>query len=153
MWKNRLNNQKFIVGRKTDESVANKTFKFKLPFDDFIGLQFLNKDIGFTGEYRANDITSQDQLIWAYYNENNSTIGCSKLGIEANFQTLLGNYHPLRGKYGFKILISGLSKTTDVTASQKISTIGYFTNDDMYGNTYAFYSPYVQQKIFDVSAF
>lgn len=147
------NNQKFIVGRKTDESVANKTFKFKLPFDDFIGLQFLNKDIGFTGEYRANDITSQDQLIWAYYNENNSTIGCSKLGIEANFQTLLGNYHPLRGKYGFKILISGLSKTTDVTASQKISTIGYFTNDDMYGNTYAFYSPYVQQKIFDVSAF
>ena len=32
------NNQKFILGRKTDGDTINTTFSFKLPFDDFIGL-------------------------------------------------------------------------------------------------------------------
>jgi hypothetical protein len=38
------NNQKFILGRKTDGETVNTTFSFKLPFDDFIGLQFINED-------------------------------------------------------------------------------------------------------------
>jgi hypothetical protein len=80
-------------------------------------------------------------------------MGCTKLGIEADFTTLLGKYHPSRGTYGLRIVVGGVNKTTTATESVYITEEYYFTNYDMYGNTYAFQVPYTQQKIIDVSHF
>ena len=154
-------NQKFILGRRTDESVANQTFHFKLPFDDFIGLRHLNRNEDtLSGRYWANYPSYAEEqqdilkiLVWEWNNDGSSTIGNTRLGIEADWQTLLGHYQPLRGTYGFRIVIKGVSSATEESAAQTIEKTEYFTNRDMYGNTYAFFTPYTQQKVIDITDF
>lgn len=150
-------NQKFILGRKTDEAVANQTFNFKLPFEDFIALKYLNKDeVSPSGAYWANYptfYTEDKNPVWHWENTGGSTIGNTRLGIEADWQTMLGMYQPLRGTYGFRVVIKGVTSSSEVNASTEIEREEYFTNRDMYGNTYAFYSPYTQQKVFDITEF
>lgn len=152
-------NPKFILGRKEDLE-QNKTFSFKLPFDDFIGLLYLNENNNFSGAYWANyPKTTQKQYeqlttkIWSWENKEGSTIGNTRLGIEADWQTFLGEYYPLRGSYGFRIIVKGVTSSTEVTAATEIEREYYFTNADMYGNPYAYYSLYNQQKVLDVSEF
>lgn len=166
------NNQKFILGRKSDESVADQVFNLKLPFDDFIGLMHLSKnqeieEKGFWANYPVeSQETPTETLIWEWKNieysldeENNpgqkvlSTVGTTRLGIQADWQTLLGAYQPSRGHYGFRIVLKGVTSSSEAGASAEIVREGYFTNKDMYGNPYAFYAPYTQQKVFDTSEF
>lgn len=158
-----FDNQKFILGRRSDETIANQVFNFKMPFDDFIELRLLNSKDGnsiesIEGKYIANKPLSEnekDDLLW-YYNSAENGVSLSietKLGIQADFQTLLGNYTPISGKYGLRIVVTGLSMTTEEQESQDITAEYFFTNDDMYGNTYAYTIPYAQQKVFDVSQF
>ena len=80
-------------------------------------------------------------------------VGSTKLGIEFNVKALLGSYNLTQGKYGLKIFVVGQTKTTSGLSSVTTLSDALFTNDDMYGNTYAYLSPYVQQKIFDISNF
>ena len=159
-------NPKFILGRKADIE-NNQTFSFKLPFDDFIGLRYINEHDNFHGAYWANyptiatDPTTQNQLrydqlntkVWSWTNNGGSTIGCTRLGIEAEWQTFLGSYQPLRGVYGFRIIVKGVTASTEVTAATEIEREYYFTNNDMYGNPYAYQTPYAQQKVIDISDF
>lgn len=80
--------------------------------------------------------------------------GTTRLGIEADFQSLFTNYTMTGGKYGFKVIVTGESKTTDtIGESQIIVRQGEFTTDDMYGNPYLYVLPYTQQKLFDISEF
>ena len=150
-------NQKFILGRKTDDQVANQTFHFKLPFDDFIGLRHLNRNEAVNpGKYWANYPnyrTESKDPIWVWQNNGSSTIGNTRLGIEADWQTMLGHYQPLRGIYGFRVVITGVNSATEERASETIERTFYFTNRDMYGNTYAFFTPYTQQKVIDITEF
>lgn len=165
-------NQKFILGRKVDESVANQTFNFKLPFDDFIGLKHLNDEPLSGGQYWANypgfakenaptgridennnPIIENPTFVWKWENPGFSTIGNTRLGIQADWQVLLGHYQPLRGTYGFRIITKGTASTTDTSSETQVQQEDYFTNRDMYGNTYAFFVPYTQQKVIDVTKF
>jgi len=66
---------------------------------------------------------------------------------------MLGMYQPLRGTYGFRIITKGTTSATETDASVERVQEDYFTNRDMYGNTYAFYVPYSQQKVIDISEF
>lgn len=152
-------NQKFILGRKADAD-ENVTFAFKLPFDDFIGLKDLSKKQPIAGQYWANyPLTKENQAdflntpIWEWVNTEDSTIGNTRLGIEADWLSLLGEYYPLRGTYGFRIIIKGVAASNELSPSTEIEREEYFTNRDMYGNTYAFYTPYNQQKVIDISDF
>lgn len=152
-------NQKFILGRKADAD-ENVTFAFKLPFDDFIGLKDLSKKQPIAGQYWANyPLTKENQAdflntpIWEWVNTGDSTIGNTRLGIEADWLSLLGEYYPLRGTYGFRIIIKGVAASNELSPSTEIEREEYFTNRDMYGNTYAFYTPYNQQKVIDISDF
>lgn len=154
-------NPKFILGRKADVE-ENKTFAFKLPFDDFIGLQDLQGDVNSntSGAYWANwPETSEAQynllnaLVWHWEGNGDSTIGNTRIGIEANWQTFLGAYFPIRGSYGFRIIVKGTTASTEVSASTEIERSYYFTNVDMYGNPYAYQTPFAQQKVLDVSDF
>ena len=91
--------------------------------------------------------------VWSWTNTGASTIGNTRLGIEADWQTYLGMYQPLRGTYGFRIIIKGVTASTEASAQTEITKEEYFTNYDMYGNTYAYYTPYTQQKVIDISDF
>lgn len=152
-------NQKFILGRKADAD-ENVTFAFKLPFDDFIGLRDLTNKQQIAGKYWANyPLTKENQgdflntRIWNWENTGDSTIGNTRLGIEADWTSILGEYYPLRGTYGFRIVIKGIAASGELNPSTEIEREEYFTNRDMYGNTYAFYTPYNQQKVIDISDF
>mgnify|MGYP005607466111 CR=1 FL=1 len=119
-----------------------------MPFDDFIGLRHLNRNEAVNpGKYWANYPnyrTESKDPIWVWQNNGSSTIGNTRLGIEADWQTMLGHYQPLRGIYGFRIVITGVNSATEERASETIERTFYFTNRDMYGNTYAFFTPYTQ---------
>lgn len=159
-------NQKFILGRKSDEE-NNQLFSFKLPFDDFIGLERLTSEHeNISGAYHANlpsvlassdNTPSRENLlntpIWKWDNNNQATIGHTRLGIEAEWQVLLSQYLPTRGTYGFRVVLTGMSAATELNNSTAITRTYYFTNKDMYGNTYAFVTPYDQQKVIDITEF
>ena len=168
-------NPKYILGRRSDGDEDYK-FNLKLPFDDFIGLRRLSKEdhsdiIGEKG-YWANypeyyNIFNEDEVkeclskrqeildtpIWEWTNSGSSTIGTTRLGIEADWKVLLGKYAPIRGNYGFRIVVKGVSGSTEVDASTTKEETYFFTNRDMYGNVYSFITFYNQQKVIDISEF
>jgi hypothetical protein len=53
-------------------------------------------------------------------------------------------YQPLRGTFGFRIITKGISAATEEADATEVVQEDYFTNRDMYGNPYAFYTPYTQ---------
>lgn len=171
------NNQKFIIGRKADDDATDQTYKMKLPFDDFIGLKLLVHDAKTHG-YIANyldpnwpekshtckdyeDLDSEEAMAspsficeWVPEEGEAETMGCTHLGLQLTLTSLLGHWRPSSGTYGLKILITGRTKTTEDMQSVIRSDIQWFINTEhMYGNTYAFYTPYVQQRVLDISAY
>jgi hypothetical protein len=82
--------------------------------------------------------------VWSWTNTGASTIGNTRLGIEADWESYLGMHYPTRGTYGFRIVIKGVTSSTKASAQTEIVKEEYFTNYDMYGNTYAYYTPYTQ---------
>ena len=168
--------QKFILGRKASDVEDEQVFKFKLPFDNFVGRMHLNKNqeisekgfwANFPGQSEETaDYLNDKALIWEwsniYYEEDENgnqikkileTIGNKKLGIQADWQTLLGSYQVSKGHYGLRIIVEGTSSSSEQGSDTKILREGLFTNNDMYGNPYSFYAPYTQQKVFDISDF
>ena len=93
-------------------------------------------------------------LLWSWTNDDNGQILIeTKLGISIDVQTLLNDYQPTDGLYGIRLVITGTTKPTETEMSRPITETVYFTNENMYGNTYGYYSPYTQQKILDISNF
>jgi len=43
-----------------------------------------------------------------------------------------------------RIIVNGTLKATDDTGARDTIQEVYFTNEEMYGNTYGFYEPYAQ---------
>lgn len=89
--------------------------------------------------------------LWSWTRGDTKPVIETKLGISIDFKTLLGNFRPLSGDYGLRILITGRTKPTEEKNSEEITEEVYLKKSDMYGNVYAFYEPYTQQKIFDIS--
>lgn len=100
-----------------------------------------------------NQLNAENRnLLWTWQGKNTKNILIeTKLGISIDMTSLLGSWEPTSGQYGLRFVISGVTKTTEDDASQAIEETITFTNNDMYGNTYAYYTPYTQQKIFDIS--
>ena len=96
---------------------------------------------------------SNHNHIWSWTRSSTNPVIETKLGIGIDFKTLLGNYRPLYGDYGLRILISGKTKQSEEKNSEQVTEEVYLKTSDMYGNVYAFYEPYTQQKIFDLSHF
>lgn len=170
-----FDNQKTILGKKTNDDSPTGVYNFKLPFDDFIGLNRLTPQGGAWSEaqgFRANDpddgfqLITTGQPILTYPDPNASAeiqeqqrrqlekaIGSSKLGLEVNIQTLLGAEMPISGDYGLKVLITGMTKSSEYGMSEEQTLYGDFVTSDVYGNPYNFLIPYTQEKLFDVSNF
>ncbi len=93
--------------------------------------------------------------LWSWVNDstNRQTMTATRLGIQLDVQTLLGQYRPIKGEYGLKIRITGRTKQTEDNPSITQTEEIIWTNEQMYGNTYAFTVPYNQQRIFDISGY
>lgn len=102
----------------------------------------------YTGDANYNHIWT-----WVNDSQNRTPLIETKLGIQLDVQTLLGNYRPTKGSYGLKIRITGRTKNTEEDPSVTKTEEILWTNSEMYGNTYAFAVPYNQQRIFDISGY
>ena len=91
--------------------------------------------------------------LWSWNNENHEILLESTLGIQFDVETLLGDYFPVSGDYGLRILITGIAKADENNPARTVTEEIIWTNQQMYGNTYAFYTPYPQQRILDVSGY
>ena len=110
----------------------------------------------------AVDTTEQEARLESYRSmnligrwareEGSSPVLTTKLAVSMDVKSFLSEYRPLSGQYGIRLLVSGHSQTTETTSSEVVTQEIYFTNKDMYGDTYAFLVPTTQQKIFDISA-
>ena len=96
---------------------------------------------------------SNNNLLWSWSDTSGQVLMETKLGVSIDITTLLGDYQPIDGKYGIRMVLTGTTKPSEDEMSKEIIETVYFTNESMYGNTYGYYSPYTQQKIFDLSGF
>ena len=92
-------------------------------------------------------------LLWSWRNTSSTPLVETMLGISADFQTLIGSYRPIRGLYGLRILISGILRQPEENQPSYHTEEIIWNNEEMYGNTYAYATPYTQQKVLDVSNF
>jgi len=91
--------------------------------------------------------------IWSWTRESDYPVIETKLGVAAAWRVLLGKYRPRSGRYGFRIDVTGRTRAVEGENSKIATSTYWFTNADMYGNTYAFAEPTEQQIIFDISNF
>ena len=161
-----FNAQKFILGRKTDEENGKDTYNFELPFDNFLGLYSLteydplNEPKGFWANcpyHGVEEEISKSDLIWSWPSQgtisDKDNIYATRLGIEVDLTTLLHGYAPISGHYGFRIVVGGLSKTEEGFESTQITKEFFFTDNDMYGNPYAYTDGSAQQILLNVEDF
>lgn len=73
----------------------------------------------------------------------------TRLGISADFKSMLGQYQIVSGEYGLKVDITFVARTGDV--SQEIHL--YLNSLDMIGNPYQLSGFTKQEKLFDISTF
>lgn len=167
-----FNAQKFIIGLKINTEDEQSVYNLKLPFDDFVGLYNLSyntpmQEVGYWANcpYHGEEKTlimdvenekfpiSEDH-VWHWENIEQRPIYAKKLGLEIDVTTLLHTFRPQQGSYGLRICVRG--KGTEDQTSGSIETLTqeyYFTNDNMYGNPYAYTLPSTQQIVVDISKF
>ncbi len=109
-----------------------------------------------TADEQKNDVTvktyRETNLIGHWVREDKSPVLTTKLAVSFDVRSLLHDYRPLYGQYGIRLLVTGWTQTTETTPSEKVTQDIYFTNKDMYGDTYAYFVETTQQKIFDISS-
>ena len=100
----------------------------------------------------AND-TNQSTAAGPIYSltESAGFAGFTRLGITANFKSLLNGLDVASGTYGLKLLIyteNSISPGVKDNAVYELS----FNSSDMIGNPYQFDSYFYQEKVFDISS-
>ena len=100
----------------------------------------------------AND-TNQSTAAGPIYSltESAGFAGFTRLGITANFKSLLNGLDVTSGTYGLKLLIyteNSISPGVKDNAVYELS----FNSSDMIGNPYQFDSYFYQEKVFDISS-
>lgn len=167
-----FNLQKFIIGLKINTEDEQSIYNLKLPFDDFVGLYNLSyntpmQEVGYWANcpYHGEEQTlimdvanetfpiSEDH-VWHWENIEKRPIYATKLGLEVDVTTLLHTFRPQSGEYGLRICVRG--QGTEDKTSGAIETLTqeyYFTNNNMYGNPYAYTLASTQQIVVDISKF
>lgn len=166
--------QKFITGIKVNSDDTNDIYSLKLPFDNFVGFYnlSLNTPMSEVG-YWANcpfhgDSTIQvaepksdgvifplnEDHMWHWENREKKAIAATKLGLSLDVTTLLHAFNPSQGTYGVRIVVKGMTSTgEESTATEPLVREYYFTNQQMYGNPYAYSTGSTQEIVVDISEF
>ena len=106
-----------------------------------------------TTGFLANNPVDHNVLLYEVNFGDAPIVGMTKLGIETEVQTLLGNFHPVSGSYGLQIDVTGIVGASETVEAYELTVPYLFINSDMYGNSYAYFQPYIQQKVLDISTF
>lgn len=141
-------NKKLIIGKYLGDN--NTPYTYTPPTENYVDMtgnilpisnnvfRLLANDIDSDGNSTQTDaIISLTDL---------SLIGYDRLGLSAEFQTLLGSYEILNGHYGLKLELTGVRND-----GQTGKEILYLDTDDMFGNPYNFVGATKQEKVFDIS--
>ena len=133
-------NQKIITSKYIDEN--SEYIDYIAPLDSFIDISGNLIDESSTVSLRANSPIT-NKLLWECFDQ--SFKGYSKLGLKANFKTLLPNSIK-SGNYGLKLDI------TEITRAGSSKNHSYvLDSSNMFGNPYNFTSFYPQEILFDIS--
>ena len=141
-------NKKLIIGKYLGDS--NTPYTYTPPTENYVDMtgnilpvsdniyRLLANDVDNNGKPTQTDaIISLTDL---------SLIGYDRLGLSAEFQTLLGSYEIINGHYGLKLELTGIRND-----GQSGEEILYLSTDDMFGNPYNFVGATKQEKVFDIS--
>ena len=141
-------NKKLIIGKYLGDS--DTPYTYTPPTENYVDMtgnilpesdniyRLLANDVDSNGKPTQTDaIISLTDL---------SLIGYDRLGLSAEFQTLLGAYEILNGHYGLKLELTGVRND-----GQSGEEILYLSTDDMFGNPYNFVGATKQEKVFDIS--
>ena len=157
------NNQKIIVGKKINEEKEETPIEFKRPFSNLINItnnildsNDQSKEYSFiaNGEKYCWDITASD-IPQSSYKENEyilinlSKIGYTRIGVKADFSTLLKEYQVVSGNYGLEFVLS----FSNPDSSDNDDIIRTFSLDckNFFGNIYNSDIYQTQELVFDIS--
>ncbi len=141
-------NKKLIIGKYLGDD--NIPYSYTPPTENYVNMTG-NIIPESSNVYRllANDIdlnnnpTSTSAIVAL---TDLSLIGYDRLGLSADFQTLLGSYELINGHYGLKMELTGIRND-----GKEGYEVLYLNTDDMFGNPYKFVGATTQEKVFDIS--
>lgn len=148
--------RKVIIDKVDNEIINTSTYTTPLSqmqiFTDNI-LSFNEVEYGVSGELLANDNNASSQIgpLFAVHNTDGNLNGYTRLGISADFQSLLGSANIAKGVYGLKIYIYTDLATAPGQRDKDGRFEFTFTSEEMMGDPYAFGVPYTQEKVLDIS--
>lgn len=145
--------QKIIKGRVA--ATDTTPFRYTSPLDTMISIksEFTDTVIGENQGLTAND--SYNQITDVIYSIGSTQAltgisGFTRLGVSANFKSLLSNFDVVSGSYGIKLVV--YSEVIDKPGSKKDTVyVLDFNSADMIGNPYQFEDFFSQEKVFDIS--
>lgn len=145
--------QKIIKGRVA--ATDTTPFRYTSPLDTMISIksEFTDTVIGENQGLTANDSNkSITDVIYSIGSIQALTgiSGFTRLGVSANFKSLLSNFDVVSGSYGIKLVV--YSEVIDKPGSKKDTVyVLDFNSADMIGNPYQFEDFFSQEKVFDIS--
>lgn len=154
---NDFSNQKTIISKYISEQA--KPVNYINPMEQFIKLEEINytEEPNYYGLKANSETQFQYKIFEKVYDLNNMPKNYDCLGISADFITLLGSYKPLDGEYGLRFEFGGLkdgwdTDTGDINKYLALKEVT-FSNREMYGMTYDFFTPSHQEKLINLQDF
>lgn len=145
--------QKIIKGRVA--ATDTTPFRYTSPLDTMISIksEFTDTVIGENEGLTANNPNEQISNVIYSIGSTQALTGISgftRLGVSANFKSLLSNFDVVSGSYGIKLVV--YSEIIDKPGSKKDAVyVLDFNSADMIGNPYQFEDFFSQEKVFDIS--
>ena len=168
-----FNQQKIITGKYVADNTEYSTYVN--PLDTYIDItgNLLNINSEQTYGLIANNTNQKEIVLWQTgdislephtfrgtevnildKDVSETTQQLSKydrLGIQANFKTLLNKYNIVSGHYGLRLDIVSMDPGSMSTSTTNLFTNLRLDSDDMFGNPYNFILWSQQQYVFDIS--
>ena len=137
-------NKKLIVGKYLGDD--GTPYTYIPPTENYVNMtgNIIDTSPSFSLLINKNDRPKTDSLKLTDLN----LIGYNRLGVKADFQTLIAANTVIAGHYGLAFKISGI-RNDGIDEDELI----FFDSDDMFGNPYNFIGATTQEKVFDISSY
>lgn len=137
-------NKKLIVGKYLGDD--GTPYTYIPPTENYVNMtgNIIDTSPSFSLLINKNDRSKTDSLKLTDLN----LIGYNRLGVKADFQTLIAANTVIAGHYGLAFKISGI-RNDGIDEDELI----FFDSDDMFGNPYNFIGATTQEKVFDISSY
>ena len=146
---------KVIIAKLESDQIEPEFYTSQLDLMQIFTENILNTnkiDIHDNGELLANEGGgSSYKHLYTIYNEKRNLTGYNRMGIAAEFQSLLNNTDTVRGSYGLKFYISSTLPAIPGQAQKEGIYEFYLDAADMIGDPYTYSAFARQEKVIDIS--